>query len=118
MTYRNRLTADQVREIRSLHHQGISDYAISDRLEIPRITVNKVTRRQTYRDVMDIAGSTETCPCLRHTEARLQQVNLNRAAGAQLQATCLACRLDRIAPVAEIQSAEGRFICDTCRRKS
>ena len=45
------LTDDQVREIRRLHAQGVSQTALGKRFGISQPSVFKIVRRQSYQDV-------------------------------------------------------------------
>lgn len=49
----NKLTDDQVREIRSLLTQKVSQYVIADRYGVHQGTINNIARGKTYRHVKD-----------------------------------------------------------------
>lgn len=45
------LTEDQVREIRRLHAQGVSQTALGKRFGLSQPSIYKIVRRQSYQDV-------------------------------------------------------------------
>ena len=113
--YARRLSAAQVREMRELHAvKGLSAAKIARQFGVKPITVSRVVSHRTYTDVPDVDGGTSTCPCLAHTIARRQNVNLGRARALDVNALCTQCgRLVR-STVAYLQAHNGVVSCTDC----
>lgn len=114
-TYARRLSDAEVREMRELHAvKGMSAAKIARQFGVKPITVGRVVSHRTYTNVADIEGGTSTCPCLAHTVARRQNVNLGRARALDVNALCTHCGRPVRSTVAYLQAHNGAVSCTEC----